>query len=261
MTFKKIFMLLSIFFLTTSCGKKDDNSSDRPIFGEFGCYGNYLYTYTDQVITPVEAKSIASKTDFSKQVSMQSASNRTVLTPLDIKPSSDIVDYYLSNFSECEITTKYYTSDDSNPKYKVNNLRGTDFRSIIEQNEFSPFSQVGCKYLVAFAEIIDVMEEYNEEFKQLDNYNIYPFKDIFTYGKRSDGCLVIQTRDFAEIPESVGGGIANSYRQDTEIIYDADNKISKRQSSLGIYIATPEGTMKTGYILEVNFNWIEKSAE
>lgn len=57
---------------------------------------------------------------------------------------------------------------------------------------------------------------------------------------------------------SVGGRIGCSYRHNSEILYDYENKISKWQTSFGVYSSTPRGTMKQGYILEIEYNWIVK---
>jgi hypothetical protein len=42
------------------------------------------------------------------------------------------------------------------------------------------------------------------------------------------------------------------------MVYDEEGKLVKWQSSLGVYTATPSGTMKQGYILEMDFNWVVK---
>ena len=70
--------------------------------------------------------------------------------------------------------------------------------------------------------------------------------------------MIIQSRDFAEIASSVGGGVGCSYRQDTEIVYDAEGKMVLWQTSLGISSSAPQGTMRQGYILEMSVEWIEK---
>lgn len=58
---------------------------------------------------------------------------------------------------------------------------------------------------------------------------------------------------------SLRGGISASFRQDTEIMYDDDNKINKWQTSLGLIYSTPQGKTEQGYILEVEFEWQIKS--
>ena len=129
---------------------------------------------------------------------------------------------------------------------------------MLTTNQHVPFSQLIAKYILAFPTLIDSMETRNEEYRNSEESLVAPFTNIFSYHTNAKGELVIHTRDFAEIPSSVGGGIGCSYRQDTEILYDADNKMQKWQTSLGLYSATPHGTMKQGYILEVEFNWIQK---
>ena len=102
------------------------------------------------------------------------------------------------------------------------------------------------------------MEEENIRFQNSDVGLIAPFKTIFSYHTGEEGNLIIQSRDFAEIASSVGGGVGCSYRQDTEIVYDMEGKMVLWQTSLGISTSAPQGTMRQGYILEMHVEWIEK---
>ena len=141
---------------------------------------------------------------------------------------------------------------------KTDKLVGTDFKNFLIDNQFTPFNQLVAKNVVAYDELIDYMEEENTRFQNSDVGLIAPFKTIFSYHTGEDENLIIQSRDFAEIASSVGGGVGCSYRQDTEIVYDMEGKMVLWQTSLGISTSAPQGTMRQGYILEVQVEWIEK---
>ena len=259
MTNKKAFplmltLLLCFMFTLTGCFGKDNNNGGNNLvqFGEFGYNGHYLTSFATATISSTDAKQILSL----NMPTIQPASAKaTSSSPL---PNSTQVNYILANYSGCEILTKYYEDGSDIQTQKVDALQGTDFRSMIETNQHTPFSQLVAKYILCFPELIDAMEANNAEFSNSSEALVAPFSNIFSYHKNNKGELVIQTRDFSEIPSSVGGGIGCSYRQDTEILYDADNKIQKWQTSLGLYSATPQGAMKQGYILEIEFHWIKK---
>lgn len=243
-------VLLCCIFLLVGCG---DKSSNVPVkFGEFGYKGRYLTPFASQTIQASKAKQILSDNMSSSLLSVSAAA---ISGEIDPTPAQELVDFILSRYSGCQITTKFYVEGSDKQETKSDYLIGTDLKNMLEENKFTPFSQLVAKYVICFPSLIDTMENLNAEFKSSSTALIAPFTNIFTYHTNAKGELVIQTRDFAEIPSSVGGGIASSYRQDTEILYDSQNKIQKWQTSLGLYSATPKGTMKQGYILEVEFNW------
>ena len=171
---------------------------------------------------------------------------------------NEVVRSILTNYAGCYITTKYYLENSDNLQSKTDKIVGTDFKSFLIDNQFTPFNQLVAKNIVAYDELIDYMEEENTRFQNSDLGLIAPFKTIFSYHTGEDGNLIIQSRDFAEIASSVGGGVGCSYRQDTEIVYDAEGKMILWQTSLGISTSAPQGTMRQGYILEMHVEWIEK---
>lgn len=71
--------------------------------------------------------------------------------------------------------------------------------------------------------------------------------------------MIIQIRDYAKIASNFGEEIAVSYREDSEIIYEGEGKMTMWQTSLGLCSSTPQGAIKDGYILEMAVEWIEKS--
>lgn len=243
--------------LLTACKK------NTKYFGEFGYKGNRLKEYATRAITASEAKEIIPDT-ISASAQAQSkvvftSSTMGDLVQIESKPSAEMVDAVIKKYASCTITTKYYVEGKEKLQTKEDTLRGTDLKNMLADNQFQPFNQLTAKCVLVYDDLIDYMEGCNEQFKASPEASIAPFIDIFTYHADSDGNLIVQTHDFAEIPASVGGGIGCSYRQDTEIVYDAEGKMTLWQTSLGVYTATPEGTMKDGYILEMNVEWTEKN--
>ena len=237
-------------------------------FGYFSYNGKSLTAYAHKEITAQQAKNIVqNKQKAVVQSVKEKGETRNDLVLLSINPadvsktpapSKVLVDETLDKYASLNVTTKYYVSGDVNQQSKTDFLQGTDLKSILEANQFIPFSQLVAKGVLIFDELIDYMEEQNEIFKNSEISKIAPFKTIFSYHTDYSGNIVIQTRDFAEIPSSVGGGIGCSYRQDTELVYDKECKLTKWQTSLGVYSATPTGTLMQGYILEVELDWVEK---
>ena len=233
-------------------------------FGQFGYKGRMLPEYAVRTITANEAKRLIASVG-TATASVKIAA-KVALTSVGSEhtyevsaPSEELVNRTLQQYSECIITTKYYVEGKDQVQTKEDRLLGTDLKYMLTINQFVPFSQLVAKNILVFDELIESMEEQNRLFERSQAALIAPFRSIFSYHTDDAGNLVIQTRDFAEIPSSVGGGIGCSYRQDTEIVYDDEGKMTLWQTSLGLYSSSPQGTMQDGYILEMEVKWIEKS--
>ncbi|MBR2988561.1 MAG: hypothetical protein IKC64_02425 [Clostridia bacterium] len=262
---KRNFILAIIFaFITCICVGCDTPGNPTPpkTFGYFSYNGKYLTSFASNEINAADAKTlIQSKNIQASPLSTESGALFSVgsaLSPDAPKPSSTLVNTVLSKYASVNVVTKYYESGKEAQQSKVDFIQGTDFKNVLEENELTPFSQLVAKGIVMYDTLIDYMEEQNEIYKTSPLAIVAPFTTIFSYHTNNAGNIVIQTRDFAEIPSSVGGGIGCSYRQDTEMAYDNENKLVKWQTSLGVYSATPNGTMMQGYILEVELIWDEK---
>lgn len=260
----KILACMLVFVCCFSTGCKKDNEKTTT-FGEFSYEGKYLTSYAENEISANEAKNLIQNKTSAISCSVIKNDNAYSLLsvnpsePMDTPlPSKNLVDSVITKYASIEILTKYYVSEQENQQQKRDFLQGTDLKSVIEENKFTSFSQLVAKGVIIFDELIDYMEEQNRLFKESDISKIAPFQTIFSYHTDYLGNIVIQTRDFAEIPSSVGGGIGCNFRQDTEIVYDNENKLTKWQTSLGVYSATPTGTLKQGYILEVEVIWNQK---
>lgn len=240
-------MFLSCLFVLTGCF----GGGGAPVnqFGEFGYNGIYLTSFATADIDSEKAK---------EMITSNSSAVASVMSAGSL-PDSLLVNSITSRFAGCKITTKFYVEGSEDASIKTDYVVGTELKNMIANNEFVSFSQLVAKYIVCYPAMIDYMESLNQEFKQTPEADIAPFKNIFSYHTNNNRELVIHTRDFDEIPASVGGGVGCSYMQDTEILYDKDNKIQKWQTSLGLRSATPEGTMKQGYILEMQFEWEKKA--
>ena len=274
---KKLIIVFVTFILAFSAigmvacnSQKDEENSAQYTyspFGEFSYKGKTLTDYAVKTITAQEAKNIISK-GVSKNLHQAYAESRQ--KKLDISLMSlnsnmasyetpeEVVNDVLRNNAGCNVTTKYYVDGSDQMQTKSDKLTGLDFKSILSQNLFTPFNQLIAKNIIVFDDLIDYMEEQNAAFELSDEGLVAPFKSIFSYHEDANGNLIIQIRDYAEIASNVGGGIAASYRQDTEIIYDGEGKMTMWQTSLGLCSSTPQGTIKEGYILEMAVEWIEK---
>ncbi len=258
--------VLAVVFAFAACfatGCKKDNKGER--FGEFSYNGKYLTRYARNEISASEAKSLIrnktklvshSVTEYDYTYSLLGVNT---IDPKDTPaPPKSLVDSVLTEYGGLDVVTKYYIEQEEELQKKNDLLQGTDLKYVIEENKFAPFSQLVAKGIVIFEELIDYMEEQNELFRASEMAKIAPFQNIFAYYTDRAGNIIIHTHNFAEIPSSVGGGIGCNFRQDVEIVYDSENKICKWQTSLGIYTATPKGTMKQGYISEIEFDWLVK---
>lgn len=161
----------------------------------------------------------------------------------------------LSRFGSLTATVKYYLDETDAEQYREDLFQGTDFLSLLQDNNYIPFGQMNAKYIFINSHILDEMDAENREFANDANNLICPFSSRYTYHANEYDELVVQTHHFAELPSSVNGGIGSAFRQDCEIQYDGGGKIVHWQSSLGLYTSTPTGTIKEGYIFEADFTW------
>ena len=174
---------------------------------------------------------------------------------VEIKPCEEMIEVLKNKFGGVNVTTKYYVEGTDVQQIKTDEVRGVDYIALVTDNKFSPFNQLTARHLYAYEELIDFMDAENANFDS----SSAPFKAPFTYHVDSKGNFIIQTHYFTGIASSVSGGISCYYQQDTEILYDAQNKISRWQSSLGVILSTPNGSVHQGYILEMEFDWVEKA--
>ena len=256
---KRILTLLLAIVLILSC-LMATGCRRHQTFGRFSYNGKWLTSFAVKDISYSQARNIVSKGSKSALYQNNTPSLLSVDTTSQTipTPSDALVTSILNKYASVTVITKYYVVNEKKQQTKENIIHGTDLKNALTDNKFVPFSQTVANGIIIFDDLLVFMDEQNTEFKESEKNTVAPFKDIFTYHADSKGHIVIQTHDFVEIPSSVGGGISCSYVQDTEQLYDAENKLVKWQTSLGVYTATAEGTMQQGYILEVEFIWNEK---
>ena len=261
----KILLLLLAFVMAvnlSACSSEENAVEIGELqFGTFGYNGAFLTDYAVNTITAERAKEILPLSNNERTediVSTMSLRNVIGSSTESSALPDEVVRSILTSYAGCYITTNYYLENSADVQSKTDKLVGTDFKSFLVDNQFTPFNQLIAKNVVAYDELIDYMEEENSRFQNSDVGLIAPFKTIFSYHTSEEGNLIIQSRDFAEIASSVGGGVGCSYRQDTEIVYDMEGKMVLWQTSLGISTSAPQGTMRQGYILKMHVEWIEK---
>ena len=230
-------------------------SNVKKYFGEFGYCGKYLTDYAVGSISAIDARGlILRKTAKSNYASPYSTVTDIIGEETAPSPSDEEINSVLNTYASCEITATYY-DEKGNKQTHLFTETGIDLKADLKDNVFTPSNRIRAKYLLINLEILDYMEAMNARFNESTDKSTIPFNDIYTYGYDKNSNLVVKMSDYSEIPSSVSGGIGCNFRQDIEIVYDAENKVTKWQTSLGIIIAGQEGTIKQGYILELDFDW------
>ena len=216
------------------------------VFGDFDYNGVFLTEYAIKQIKVDEAKKLV---DIRPNLKRNYKLRET--TEEDIKT-------VLSKYASLVTTVKYYISGNDEQQVRSDIYQGTDFKYLLENNYYEPFGQMSVKYIFVDDDLLDEMEAANEEFINNKQHLVSPFNEPFTYHTSDEDKLIVQTHHFAELPASIGGGIGSTFRQDCELLFDEEGKITFWQSSLGLYTSTPTGTVKEGYVFEVGFEWISK---
>ncbi len=238
------------------CGCAGTPSETEPKkFGQFGYYGVYLVDYAVKAITSSEAKTKIGDNNSASAAAVNAARDGDSDQKRTVAPSEEIVNSMLARYSECTVTTTYYDNGETTAKKKTDVYNGTDLKNMIAQNYVIPYAQMCATNIIAFDELIDYMDNLNATIDPA-----LPFKKYYTYHLDSNDNFIVQSRDYSEISSSSSGGISTTFRQDTEIVYDSTFKVSKWQTSLGLNIATPTGTISQGYILEMDFEWTVKTS-
>ena len=237
-------VLLSTLALTACKTTNEDT------FGNFGYKGIFLKEYATKQITVDQAKELVDipPSDFVTQVPKRDLN----------RADANNVQTVLSEYASLVTTVKYYVSEQEEQQVRQDLYQGTDFKHLLEENYYEPFAQMSIRYIFVDDSLLDDMEQENADFKASYAYYITPFNEPYTFHTNDDKNLIIQIHSFAELPASVGGGIGATFRQDSELIFDEEGKITFWQSSLGLYTSTPTGTVKEGYIFEVQFEWNHK---
>ena len=246
-TIKTIGLLLSIISLG-GCNKSA--TAENVTFGDFGYNGIFLKEYATKQIGVDEAKDLV-------EIAYSNPQKRE-MKRADNKSNSDNIQIVLTKYASLITTVKYYVSDREEQQVRKDIYQGTDFKFLLETNHYEPFGQMSVKYIFVDDDLLDDMEAQNNAFKESGSYITSPFNEPYTYHTNDENKLIVQTHSFAELPASTGGGIGSTFRQDCELIFDEEGKITFWQSSLGLYTSTPTGTVKEGYIFEVNFEWNSK---
>ena len=224
-----------------------NESSVENGFGDFGYNGVFLTEYATKQIDVEEAKDLVDIQTYENGVK-KSTRHR----------NQENIHTVLTKYASLLTTVKYYVSDREEQQVRQDMYQGTDFKTLLDTNHYEPFGQMSVKYIFVDDDLLDEMEAQNDEFKASGANMMSPFNDLYTYHTNEENKLIVQTHSFAELPASTCGGIGSTFRQDCELIFDEEGKITFWQSSLGLYTSTPTGTVKEGYIFEVGFEWIEK---
>ena len=250
---KKIGIIASVVALFAIAGCSTNKKDEMPDeFGNFSYNGIFLKEYASKTISPEEAKLLI------KSNEAEVTRSKSFKTGYDVEISLDTAKSILTKCSGLVVTTKYYIDDSEDQQERIDLFQGTDFMNLLIQNHYVPFGEMNVKFLFVDPGLIDYMEDENKNFKLDDNNLIAPFNEPYTYHSNDENHLIVQTHSFAELPASINGGIGSTFREDCELVFDEEGKINLWQASLGLYTATPTGTVKEGYIFEATFEWLNK---
>lgn len=217
-------------------------------FGIFGHSGIYLPEYAVAEITLPEAKLLINT----------ASSGVKALRRAPMTGENETIRGILSQYASLTISVNYYVTGAAEEQVRADMYQGTDFLALLTANSYVPFGQMNVKYLYLDDGLLDGLEEDNVEFHESLSDLVSPFDCPYTYHRSEAEELILQTHHFAELPSSVNGGIGATFRQDCELVFDAEGKITLWQSSLGLYTSTPTGTALEGYIFEASFQWTKK---
>ena len=240
---KKIIKLIGILLTTASLASCSENNK-KTTFGEFGYKNTFLKEYATKEISVDEAKAL---------VDVPSTTLRAAGTS-----TKENVEIVLEQYASLITTVKYYIDEKEEQQVRKDIYQGTDFRSLLEMNHYEPFGQMSVSYLFVDDYLLDDLARENLAFHESKQYLVSPFNEPYTFHTNEDNNLIIQVHSFAELPASTSGGIGSTFRQDCELVFNEEGIITFWQSSLGLYTSTPTGTVRQGYIFEVEFEWVSK---
>lgn len=233
---------------SASCGFNQNAGEAEHRFGIFGHSGIYLPEYAVAQITLPEAKEL-----------IEVPGDRPLARKrVPLAQEEETVKGILARYASLTISVNYYIAGCEEQQVRKDLYQGTDFLALLSDNAYLPFGQMNVRFLYLDDGILDALEEENVRFHDDLTNLVSPFDCPYTYHRSDSGELVLQTHHFAELPSSVNGGIGATFRQDCELLFDAEGKIELWQSSLGLYTSTPTGTTLEGYIFEASFAWTAK---
>ena len=239
--------------MLSACSGFIGKDTNKNAFGDFSYHGVFLKEYAKKQITLEEAKGL-----IHLESNRDLPSNKLVLDEDEQQSYETTVNTLLTKYGSMTTMVKYYIDTEEKQQVRQDIYQGTDFYNLLDINHYEPFGQMSVRYLYVDSYLLDDMEEENRLYNLSENNIKSPFNNPYTYHVSDANNLVIQTHAFAELPASTVGGIGSTFRQDCELVFDQEGKINCWQASLGLYTSTPTGTVKEGYIFEVEFEWVEK---
>lgn len=245
-------MLLLSTFLFGACKDK------IRYFGEFSCNGRRLIEQAEKKISAGDIKQLLQKSSRSGYAANYSTGgNGEAVSAFSNQTPDTVIDRIMRSFPVLKLNAKYFEGDSKKMTEKNDLIYGLNLEAYLRQNSYEPWGQIGMKYLVMYDELIDELENESAEYKKTNEARYAP--DLYTYHKDKNDIAILQIHIVKQIPSAVYGGIGALFKQDIEIVYDHQGKITKWQTSLGTLVQTTLGTSnREGYIMEVDFEWNEE---
>ncbi|MCH5161944.1 MAG: hypothetical protein J1G38_00450 [Clostridiales bacterium] len=238
-------------------GCEEDGGKDKEVaFGVFEQNGYHLTAFATKEISGQQALQMV-KTGSSTLTHAKPRLNYVK----DAPPPLSAEDYnaFASAYAQFTVEISYFKDGSSKKKTETQIVANQSFHEYLQQNSVPASAGLVIKNFVLSADAVNYMVEQNSKFMADPRYIYAPFRSLYSFHLDKAGRLVVQMRDYTEIPASAtGGGVDCNYRQDTEAVYDGENKLIKWHTSLGVMISTAGDTLKEGYIYEAKFTWGEK---
>lgn len=252
-------LIVSVCALLVACN--NDKGNNNSTFGMFSYRGVYLTSYKNADISETQAKDMITTAVNEEQELADSLNMATATEEVVAVSHAALVEEYLAKYKSITVTSRFWTEDEKGEivvQEYTDEILGSDFKSVLENNQIAVSTGIVVPNILIYKEKIDAFEVANEAFKQQENYNVSPFKDLYTYHK-NDTNFVLRTHFFVEISSSQIGGASCSYIQENESMYFMDGRMTKFQSSLGTKLQTKMGTQCEGTIFEILITWNEKA--
>lgn len=224
-------------------------------FGSFCQNGRYLKEIAKKSISYSQAiekvrGSRAKAMSYADAEEMASIDEENGIHPLP----EGMVDSLVRKYSEVQIKVKYYNEKNKLTTTTDPSIQASRLEYHLKNNFLETSIGLRISNIIMLNDTLNDMEKANAAFSDRNAYFTHPY----TYHTDRKKNLVIQMHAYMEMSSlGLNGGIDCNVRQDTEVQYDSENKITKWQTSLGVWLASVNGIVREGYIYEVEFEWIK----
>lgn len=139
-------LTVALLLSLTSCNKNEEAKENNK-FGDFSYNGIFLNEYAKKAITLEEAKNLIYIEPFNEIKNVNKA-----ISSFTTEENSTVNDI-LQKYGNLIVTVKYYVDQCEEQQVRKDFYQGTDFKNLLFENHYSPFSQINIKYLFVDSKI------------------------------------------------------------------------------------------------------------